>query len=106
MSNNKSILSVLKGDFFSKKGNQNYFSFLFLIILLLLLNIKISFNAESLMRQSIALEKEIISLRLTYINTKSDLMKVYKRSVVEDLVNAQGLNTSNNPPRIIDYYEQ
>ena len=105
MSNNRSILSVLKGDFFSKKESQNYFPFLFLIILLLLLNIRISFNAESLIRQSVALEKEITSLRLSYINTKSELMKVYKRSVVEDLVNAQGLSTSNNPPRIIDYNE-
>ena len=105
MSNNRSILSVLKGDFFTKKESQNYFPFLFLIILLLLLNIRISFNAESLIRQSVALEKEITSLRLTYINTKSELMKVYKRSVIEELVNAQGLNTSNNPPIIIDYNE-
>jgi|TARA_B100000768_G_scaffold73544_1_gene70462 hypothetical protein len=105
MSNNRSILSVLKGGFFTKKESQNYFPFLFLIILLLLLNIRISFNAESLIRQSVALEKEITSLRLTYINTKSELMKVYKRSAVEDLVNAQGLSTSNNPPIIIDYNE-
>ena len=34
MSNNRSILSVLKGDFFTKKESQNYFPFLFLIIIL------------------------------------------------------------------------
>jgi cell division protein FtsL len=105
MSKNRSILSVLKGDFFSKKESQNYFPFLFLIILLLLLNIRLSFNAESLLKESLKLERQITSLRLTYVNTKSELMKVYKRSEIEDLVKAQGLNSSNNPPRIIDFHE-
>jgi len=102
MKKNKSILSVLKGDFFSKKENRIHLPFLFLIILLLLLNIRLSFNAESLLKKSIKLEMDVSDLRLTYITTKSDLMRVYKRSSVEVLVYKDKLISSNTPPYIIN----
>ena len=41
-------------------------------------------------------------LRLTYITTKSKLMRVYRRSVVEKLVVSQDLRTSLTPPEIIE----
>ena len=93
-----SFLSLLKGDFFSKKQNIKYVPFLFLIVILLLINIRISFYAEKLLKRSIKLEYEVADLRLTYITTKSQLMQVYKRSTIENMVVKQGLSTSLIPP--------
>ena len=67
-----------------------------------LINIRSSFHAEKLLKQSIALEKEVADLRLTYITNKSRLMGLYRRSVVEGLVKNQGLKTSLTPPEIIE----
>ena len=101
-----SFLSLLKGDFFSKKQNVKYVPFLFLIVILLLINIRISFYAEKLLKRSIKLEYEVADLRLTYITTKSQLMQIYKRSTIENMVVKQGLSTSLIPPYIIDIDEE
>ena len=101
-----SLLSLLKGDFFSKKQNAKYVPFLLLIVILLLANIRISFYAEKLLKRSIKLEYEVADLRLRYITTKSKLMQVYKRSTIENMVLEQGLSTSLTPPYIIDLYEE
>ena len=101
-----SFLALLKGDFFSKKQNVKYVPFLFLIVILLLINIRISFYAEKLLKRSIKLEYEVADLRLTYITTKSQLMQVYKRSTIENMVIKQGLSTSLIPPYIIDIDEE
>jgi len=101
-----SFLSILKGDFFSKKHNTKYLPFLLLIVLLLMINIRISFNAEKLQKRSINLEKEVADLRLTYITTKSQLMSLYKRSKIEELVENQAIKTSTKPAYIIDIDEK
>ena len=94
-----SILSLLKGDFFSKKQNARYIPFLFLVVTLLLLNIRLSFHAERLLKSSIKLEHEVADLR-------SQLMSMYKRSAIESMVINQDLYTSLNPPYIIDANEK
>jgi hypothetical protein len=71
-------------------------------VFLVLVNISSSFRAEKLLKQSISLEKEVADLRLVYITTKSDLMSMYRRSVIENIVNEQGLKTSLTPPIIIE----
>ncbi len=95
------IISILKGEFIAEKSNIKLIPFLLMIVVLGLINIRSSFNAEKLLRQSILLEQETADLRLTYITTKSELMSVYRRSVVEGLVECQGLKTSLTPPEII-----
>jgi hypothetical protein len=74
--------------------------------MLLLINIRVSFYAEKLLKRSIKLEYEVADLRLTYITTKSQLMQVYKRSTIENMVVKQGLSTSLIPPYIIDINEE
>ena len=95
------ISSILKGEFIAEKSTARLIPFLLLLVVLGLLNIRSSFHAEGLLRQSISLEKEIADLRLTSITTKSELMSMYRRSVVEQLVMDQGLKTSLIPPKII-----
>ena len=94
--------SILKGEFITEKSNTKLIPFLFLIVALGLVNISSSFHAEKLLKQSISLEKEVADLRLSHITTKSELMSVYRRSVVEGLVANQGLKTSLTPPEIIE----
>ena len=100
--NNSSLFSILKGEFIADQNNQKYAPFLLMLVGLILINISISFRAERLLKESISLEKEVADLRLVYITTKSDLMSMYRRSVVEDLVRNTGLKTSLTPPIIID----
>ena len=100
--NKSSLFSILKGDFIADQDNQKYAPFLLMLVALILINISISFRAERLLKESISLEKEVAELRLSYITTKSDLMRMYRRSVVEELVANKGLHTSLDPPIIID----
>ncbi len=94
--------SILKGEFVAEKGNKQFIPLLLLIVLLVLVNIRSSFHAEKLLRQSISLEKEVADLRLVHITTKSDLMRMYRRSVMEEIVNKYGIKTSIMPPEIIE----
>ena len=96
-----SLLSILKGEFIVDQNNQKYVPFLLFITLLFLLNISISFRAESLLKESTSLEQEVADLHLIYITTKSDLMHMYKRSVIEEVVADKNLKTSLTPPTII-----
>lgn len=99
--NTSSLLSILRGEFIADQNNQKYIPFLLFLTFLILLNIRISFRAERLLKESIALEQEVADLRLGYITTKSDLMSMYRRSVIEEIVFDKGLKTSLTPPMII-----
>ena len=96
------LSSILKGEFITEKSNTKLIPFLLMLVVLGLINIRYSFHSEKLLKQSILIEKEVAALRLTYITTKSELMSVYRRSVVEGLVEDQGLKTSLVPPEIIE----
>jgi hypothetical protein len=99
--NTNSFLSILRGEFIVDQNNQKYIPFLLFIVFLILLNIRISFRAERLLKESISLEQEVEDLRFMYITTKSDLMSMYRRSVIESIVADKGLKTSLAPPVII-----
>ena len=96
------ISSILKGEFIAEKSNTKLIPFLLLIVFLVLVSIRSSFYAEMLLKESISLEKEVADLRLVYITTKSDLMSMHRRSVIENIVQNQGLKTAVNPPMIIE----
>tara|TARA_B100000768_G_C11146629_1_gene318447 strand:+ start:342 stop:665 length:324 start_codon:yes stop_codon:yes gene_type:complete len=96
------LISIMRGEFIAEESNRKYGPFLLMIVFLVLVNISSSFRAEKLLKQSISLEKEVADLRLVYITTKSDLMSMYRRSVIENIVNGQGLKTSLTPPIIIE----
>jgi hypothetical protein len=101
-SNTSALSSILKGEFITEKGMKRLIPFLFMLVILGLINIRSSFYAEKLLKQSISLEKEIAAIRLTYISSKSELMSLYRRSAVEGLVEDQYLKTSLIPPYILE----
>ena len=100
--NSSTLSSILKGEFITEKSIKRLIPFLLMLVVLGLINIRSSFYAEKLLKESIALEKEIAAIRLSYITSKSELMSLYRRSVVEGLVEGQGLRTSLIPPEIIE----
>ncbi len=99
------ISSILRGEFIAEKSNAKLIPFLLIIVALVLINIRSSFHAEALLKRSIALEKEVADLRLGYITTKSELMSMYRRSVIEKIVEKDGLKTSLVHPEIIKFNE-
>ena len=100
--NTSSLFSILKGEFIADQNNQKYAPFLLMLVGLILINISISFRAERLLKTSIALETEVADLRLVYITTKTDLMSMYRRSAIEEIVVDKGLKTSLAPPIILE----
>ena len=97
---------ILRGEFITEKNNVKLIPFLLMIVVLGLINIRSSFHAETLLKRSISLEKEVADLRLTHITHKSKLMSMYRRSVFENVVLNQGLRTSLNPAEIIEKNER
>ena len=97
-----SLSSILKGEFIADQNNQKYAPFLLMLVGLILINISVSFRAETLLKKTIELEEEVADLRLRHITTKSNLMSMYRRTVIEDLVKDLGVKTSLTPPIIID----
>ncbi len=100
--NSNTFSSILKGEFIIEKSNTRLLPFLLMVVILGLVNIRSSFHAEKLLKQAISLEKEVADLRLTSITTKSELMSVHRRSVIERLVATQGLKTSLIPAEILE----
>ena len=97
----QNIGNILRGEFIIGKSYERYIPFLLLLVFLGLFSISSSFRYEALQNQSIQLEKQVASLRLTYITNKSSLMKSKKRSQIEKKVERYGLRTSDIPPKII-----
>lgn len=95
------ITQIIRGDFLSKKENQEHLPFILFVVLLIIINITLYYNAEHLARNIDKAEKELYELRVEYITTKSELMGKYKRSTIENTVVSMGLKSSLIAPKII-----
>jgi len=99
----QNILSwIFKGDFLSKKSNQEQLPFILFVVSLIIVNITLYYNAEKLAININKAEIELYELRVEYITTKSELMTKYKRSTIEKKVNSMGIKSSLVAPKIIE----
>lgn len=96
------VLGIFKGDFLSKKENQEHLPFILFVALLIILNISLYYSAVQLARNINKAEKDLYELRVEYITTKSELMTKYKRSTIENTVKNMGLQSSLIAPKIIE----
>ena len=96
------ITQIIRGDFLSKKENQEHLPFILFVVFLIIINITLYYNAEHLARNIDKAEKELYELRVEYITTKSELMGKYKRSTIENTVVSMGLKSSLIAPKIIE----
>ena len=96
------LLEIFKGDFLSKKENQQQLPFFLFVGLLIVINISLYYNAEQIAKNISKAEKELYELRVEYITTKSELMDKHKRSTIENTVKNMGLQSSTIAPLIIE----
>lgn len=96
------LLEIFKGEFLSKKENQQQLPFFLFVGLLIVINISLYYNAEQIAKNISKAEKELYELRVEYITTKSELMDKHKRSTIENAVKSMGLQSSTIAPLIIE----
>ena len=93
---------ILKVSFFEKGGLSNYFLFILFFVFLIVIQIGISFKSEDTIIRIRKCEKEIFNLGMKSMSLKTDMMGMYKRSVIEERIKGSGLKTSDKLPYIIE----
>tara|TARA_B100001287_G_scaffold57272_1_gene45531 strand:+ start:1496 stop:1804 length:309 start_codon:yes stop_codon:yes gene_type:complete len=93
---------IFKASFFEKGGFSNYFMFILFFVFLLVIQIGVSFKSEDLIIRIMKSEKEIFDLGMKSMSLKTDMMGMYKRSVIEERIKGSGLRTSEKLPYIIE----
>ena len=93
---------ILKVSFFEKGGLSNYFIFILFFVFLIVIQIGISFKSEDTIIRIRKCEKEIFDLGMKSMSLKTDMMGMYKRSVIEERIKGSGLKTSDKLPYIIE----
>ena len=93
---------ILKVSFFEKGGLSNYFIFILFFVFLIVIQIGISFKSEDTIIRIRKCEKEIFDLGMKSMSLKTDMMGMYKRSVIEERIKGSGLKSSDKLPYIIE----
>ena len=93
---------ILKIDFFEEGGISNNMLFILFLVFLMVVLIGVSFKTESTIVNIRKSEKQIFDLGMKSMSLKTDMMNLYKRSVIEKKVNGTGLESSDKLPFIID----
>ena len=95
------FLELLSGKVLEQRNFMNMAPFLMFVGVCMIFYINNSYRAERYVRHITKLESELKDLRAEYITTKSQLMFHGKQTEVQQLVAAQGLKKSKQPPYII-----
>jgi len=93
---------ILKINFFEEGGISNNMLFILFLVFLMVVLIGVSFKTESTIVNIRKSEKQIFDLGMKSMSLKTDMMNLYKRSVIEKKVNGTGLESSDKLPFIID----
>ena len=89
-------------SFFEKGGASSYFLFILFFVFLIVIQIGVSFKSEDTIIRIRKCEKEIFDLGMKSMSLKTDMMGMYKRSVIEERIKGSGLKTSDKLPYIIE----
>ena len=89
-------------SFFEKGGASSYFLFILFFVFLIVIQIGVSFKSEDTIIIIRKCEKEIFDLGMKSMSLKTDMMGMYKRSVIEERIKGSGLKTSDKLPYIIE----
>ena len=98
----KKTSKIFKVSFFERGGFSNYFLFILFFVFLLVIQIGVSFKSEDIIIRIRKSEKEIFDLGMKSMSLKTDMMGMYKRSVIEERIKGSGLRTSEKLPYIIE----
>ena len=97
----RSFLGVLNGDFLNRKNALRSLPYILFITLLLIGYIGNTHYAESMVRETNVLTKELKELRSEYITTKFELMFKSRQSEIAKSVADMGLEEPLTPPKKI-----
>ncbi|MDA9663606.1 FtsL-like putative cell division protein [bacterium] len=89
-------------NFFEKGGMSNNAMFILFIVFLIVIQIGVSFKSENTAVEIRKLEKKIFDLGMKSMSLKTDMMWLYKRSVIENMTKINGLKSSDKLPYIIE----
>ena len=67
-----------------------------------MIQIGVSFKSEDTIIRTRRSEKEIFDLGMKSMSLKTDMMGMYKRSVIEERIKGSGLKSSDKLPYIIE----
>tara|TARA_B100001029_G_C15041159_1_gene443734 strand:+ start:1475 stop:1780 length:306 start_codon:yes stop_codon:yes gene_type:complete len=98
----KGSKKILKSNFFEKGGIANNATFISFIVFLMAIQIGISFKTENTIISIRDSEKKIFDLGMKSMSLRSDMMELYKRSVIESKLKQSELKTSDKLPFIIE----
>ena len=89
-------------NFFEKGGITNNAMFILFIVFLIVIQIGVSFKSENTVVKIRKSEKKIFDLGMKSMSLKTDMMWLYKRSVIENMTKINGLKSSDKLPYIIE----
>tara|TARA_B100000700_G_C14869854_1_gene772862 strand:+ start:541 stop:846 length:306 start_codon:yes stop_codon:yes gene_type:complete len=98
----KGSKKILTSNFFEKGGISNNAIFISFIVLIMAIQIGISFKTENTIISIRDAEKKIFDLGMKSMSLRSDMMEMYKRSVIESKLKESELKTSDKLPFIIE----
>jgi len=93
---------ILKVDFFDKGGISNHSLFILFFVFLMVIQIGVSFKCEDTVVKIRKSDKQIFDLGMKSMSLRTDMMGLYKRSVIEKRIKGSGLKTSDKLPYIIE----
>jgi len=93
---------ILKVNFFDRGGISTHFLFILFFVFLMVLQIGVSFKCEDTSVRIRKSEKQIFDLGMKSMSLKTNMMGLYKRSVIENRIKGSGLKTSDKLPYIIE----
>ena len=93
---------TLKVNFFEKGGISNNVTFILFIVFLMIIQIGISLKSEKIIIAIRESEKQIFDLGMKSMSLTTEMMGLYKRSVIENILEESELKTSDKLPFIIE----
>ena len=93
---------ILKVNFFEEGGISNNSLFILFVVFLMAIQIGISFKHENIIIEIRKSEKQIFDLGMKSMSLTTEMMGLYKRSVIENRLKESELKTSDKLPFIIE----
>lgn len=101
----KRIIELIKAHYLVNEDAMKNWRLLLFIVALAMLMVANSHNYEKKSFQIVTLNKEVKELRSTFVDRRSELMKLKMESTVASKMESRGIVPSSTPPTKIEMKE-
>lgn len=101
----KRIIELIKAHYLVNEDAMKNWRFLLFIVVLAMLMVANSHRYEKKSFEIVSLNKEVKELRATFVDRRSELMKLKMESTVASKMESRGIVPSNTPPTKIELKE-